>query len=66
MFFKFRLLKGTSEENKSIIIVWLNDEFCLRESGSKHDVYKIFSKKLQSGDIPDSYDKLLKNSTDFN
>jgi toxin YhaV len=57
MFFKF-----TSQQRK-IVYVWLNDEHSLRKDGSQTDVYEVFKKMLRRGEVPKSFEDLLKGST---
>ncbi len=60
LFFRFR----TTE--KIIIYCWVNDENTLRQSGAKTDPYQVFTKMLNKGNPPDSWEELLKHSTDIN
>lgn len=52
---RYRLFFWFSSENKSIIFSWLNPSDCLRQSGGKKDVYKVFCEKIRSGEIPNSW-----------
>jgi len=42
-----------------IIFAWLNVEAFLRKAGDKNDVYKVFRRLLDSGEIPDTFSELL-------
>lgn len=57
LFFKF-----TSVQWK-IIYAWLNDEHTLRKEGAKTDVYEVFKKMLNRGEVPDSLEELLRSAT---
>ncbi|MEM6452507.1 MAG: type II toxin-antitoxin system YhaV family toxin [Cyanobacteria bacterium P01_D01_bin.105] len=50
-------------ERKSNIIayVWINGPKQLRAAGSKRDPYVVFAKLLERGEIPDSWDTLIKS-----
>ncbi len=60
MFFVF------SSQLKQIIYVWLNDKKSIRKAGDFNDVYKVFVRKLESGTIPHTFEKLASDSTDLN
>jgi len=57
LFFRFQ-----SAAPRSIIYIWMNSERTQRKAGSKTDVYTVFSKMLNKGDVPVSYKELLKQS----
>jgi len=59
---RYRLFFRFYSEPKKIIFVWLNDEFSLRKRGDKHDVYAVFQKMVDSGEIPVSYNGLIERS----
>lgn len=59
---RYRLFFKCNSESKEIIIVWLNDEYTLRKEGSKTDLYVVFKKMLDSGEIPNHYCDLLCSS----
>ncbi len=61
---RFRLFFRYNEEKKVIIYAWVNDENSLRKEGGKKDPYVLFFKKLQTGNPPDSFEDLLKESVD--
>ena len=56
LFFRYHL------ESKIIVFVWVNDEGTKRVYKSKRDAYRVFKKMLSSGDPPDNWNKLLKQS----
>ncbi len=57
LFFKF------SSEYSSIIYIWINDDSCLRKDGDKTDVYNVFKKMIHQGQVPKSYQELLKQAS---
>lgn len=59
---RFRLFFRYSSEHHSILYVWINDENSLRKAGDKNDPYALFEKGLASGNPPDSWDELMKQS----
>ncbi|AFZ26321.1 Toxin with endonuclease activity YhaV [Cylindrospermum stagnale PCC 7417] len=62
---RFRLFFRYSTAKKIIIYAWVNDEFSLRKEGSKTDPYQIFTKMLENGNPPDSWDELLNVSNNL-
>jgi toxin YhaV len=56
MFFRFY------SATKEIIFAWINSEGCIRKSGDKYDVYAIFKKMLDRGEIPKDYEQLIAQS----
>jgi toxin YhaV len=60
---RYRLFFKLTAAPKKIIYVWFNDETTLRKEGAKTDVYVVFCKMLNNGQVPDSIDDLLKHST---
>lgn len=58
LFFRF-----TSKPVKLIVYVWFNDEDTLRKAGSRTDVYETFRRMLARGEVPDSIDHLLRESS---
>lgn len=56
MFFRFYSI------TKEIIFAWINSEGSIRKSGDKHDVYVIFKKMLDRGEIPKDYEELIAQS----
>lgn len=59
---RFRLFFRFDSKTRIIIFAWVNDENCLRSSGSKSDPYAVFKKMLLSGHPPDDW-KALKTSS---
>lgn len=56
---RFRLFFRYSSKDKAIIYAWVNDETTLRTYGSKTDAYAVFRKMLDSGNPPDTWERLL-------
>lgn len=46
-----------------IIYAWLNDEDTLRKEGSRTDVYEVFKRMLERGEVPSTIDELIQVST---
>lgn len=63
---RFRLFFRYNSVQKTIIYAWVNDETTLRKAGDKTDVYQVFTKMLNKGNPPDSWDELLQVSIDLN
>lgn len=63
-FQQYRLFFRYHQENKIIVLVWVNDERCKRAYGSKTDAYLVFKKMLDSGCHPDHWNTLLQNARD--
>lgn len=59
---RYRLFFRYHSAEKTIIYVWFNDELTLRRKGNRHDVYAVFQKMLDRGDIPNEYEYLIKTS----
>ncbi len=47
-----------------VIYAWLNDEDNLRKDGSRADVYKVFKRMLERGEVPSTIDELIQGSID--
>jgi toxin YhaV len=45
-----------------IIYAWLNDEDTLRKEGSRNDVYEVFKRMLERGEVPSTIDELIQGS----
>ena len=58
-FQQYRLFFRYSEAERVIVYAWVNDGETLRVYGSKSDAYAIFAKMLDSGQPPDSWEKLI-------
>lgn len=59
---RYRLFFRFYSKEKRIIFVWLNDEGSIRKKGDKHDVYTVFKKMLDKGEIPQGYKDLIAES----
>jgi len=46
-----------------VIYAWLNDEHTLRKEGSRTDVYEVFKRMLERGDVPSNINELIQAST---
>ena len=46
-----------------IIYAWLNDEDSLRKEGSRTDVYEVFKRMLERGEVPSTIDELVQGSS---
>ncbi len=57
LFFRF-----ASSPVKLIVYVWFNDEDTLRKAGAKSDVYAVFRRMLERGEVPGSIEALLTQS----
>lgn len=47
-----------------VIYAWLNDEDTLRKEGSRTDVYEVFKRMLERGEVPSTIDELIQESID--
>lgn len=56
---QYRLFFRFSEQHRTIILAWVNDESTKRAYGHKRDAYKVFSAMLASGHPPGDWDELL-------
>lgn len=61
-FQQYRLFFRFDTTSKIIVFAWVNDENNKRAYGSKSDAYRVFEKKLKSGNPPDDWDQLLKET----
>ena len=57
LFFRF-----ASSPVKLIVYVWFNDEDTLSKAGAKTDVYAVFRRMLERGEVPGSIVALLTSS----
>jgi toxin YhaV len=64
-FGRFRLFFRYDSRERLIVYAWVNDEQTLRQSGSKRDPYEVFSRMLASGNPPDDWAALVKDSADL-
>lgn len=62
-FQQYRLFFRYHQASKVIVYAWVNDENTKRAYESKSAVYKVFAKKLASGDPPDDWDALFKSAS---
>jgi toxin YhaV len=62
---RYRLFYRFSTEQKIVVYAWVNDEGSLRKSGSKTDPYVVFKAMLESGEPPNSFADLLRNSKEM-
>ena len=62
---RYRLFFRFSTKDRVIVYVWVNDEFTLRKAGSKTDAYAIFKSKLNAGNLPHTFEALLKRSKEI-
>lgn len=60
---RFRLFFKFSSAHSHVIYAWLNDENSLRKEGAKTDVYEVFKRMLRRGDVPGSFEDLLRESS---
>lgn len=60
---RYRLFFKFSSTNKAIIYARLNDVHSLRKEGAKTDVYEVFKKMLQRGEVPAPINELIKQSS---
>jgi len=56
LFFRYRSAEG------KIVVIWMNDDFTLRNKGGRKDVYVIFLKMLNSETIPSNWKSLLEKA----
>ena len=45
-----------------VIYAWLNDQGTLRKIGSRSDVYEVFKRMLERGDVPSTINDLIEGS----
>lgn len=57
LFFRFN-----TQQPKTIVYAWLNNEENIRKAGSKSDVYAVFTKMLKNGTVPDNWSELIAKS----
>ncbi|MBF0390708.1 MAG: type II toxin-antitoxin system YhaV family toxin, partial [Desulfamplus sp.] len=65
LFFRFYSDTSVTQYGKCLIFAWFNDEFTLRKSGSKSDVYNVFKSLLANKTVPDNWEELLIQSKPF-
>ena len=59
---RYRLFFRYHQKSKIIVLVWVNDESCLRTYNDKNDAYCVFKKMLETGNPPDSLEELIEES----
>ncbi|MZR13719.1 type II toxin-antitoxin system YhaV family toxin [Maritimibacter sp. DP07] len=59
---QFRLFFRYDTKSKIIIYGWVNDESTKRAYGSKTDAYKVFQKRLATGDPPSNWNDLIERA----
>jgi toxin YhaV len=57
MFFMF-----ASKPLAVVIYAWLNDQGTLRKEGSRSDVYEVFKRMLERGEVPSTIHELIEGS----
>jgi toxin YhaV len=62
---RYRLFFKFTSAQWRIIYAWLNDKNTLRKEGAKTDAYEVFNRMLARGEVPDSIEELLKDSTSY-
>jgi len=60
---RYRLFFKFTSAQRNIIYAWLNNEHTLRKEGAKTDVYEVFKKMLNRGEVPNSIEDLLRGAT---
>ena len=56
---RHRLFFRYERKSRVVAYVWINGPKQLRTAGSKRDPYVVFTKLLERGEIPDSWDRLI-------
>ena len=59
---QYRLFFRYQAQARVIVLAWVNDDETKRAYGSDTDAYKTFSKMLEGGKPPDSWDELLEEA----
>ena len=65
-FQQYRLFFRYHQQQKIIVYAWVNDEKSKRAYKSKTDAYHVFKRMLESGNPPDSWEILLKQTKSLN
>jgi toxin YhaV len=60
---RYRLFFRFTSTDSKIVYAWLNDEHSIRKEGAKNDVYEVFKGMLRRGDVPNSLEALMKESS---
>jgi toxin YhaV len=61
---RFRVFFRYDTRARTIVYAWVNDEQTLRAAGSKTDPYAVFTRMLERGNPPDSWESLVAASRD--
>ena len=48
-----------------VIYAWLNDQDTLRKEGSRIDVYEVFKRMLERGEVPSSINELIERANEL-
>lgn len=59
---RLRLFFRFSSDQRMIVYAWVNDATTLRKAGAHSDPYAVFTKRLQRGNPPDSWDVLVREA----
>ena len=59
---RYRAFFRFQSSDKSVIMIWMNNEFTLRKAGSKTDVYNVFLKMLENQEVPSKWKDLVGKS----
>jgi toxin YhaV len=59
---RFRLFFRFHSKARIIVYAWINDENPLRARGARNDAYTMFERCLKSGNPPDDWDQLMRES----
>lgn len=63
MYQRYRLFFRFSSAHRSIVFIWINNEYSLRTYGATTDAYATFQKMIERGTPPDDLDQLLRESS---
>lgn len=58
---RFRLFFRYRSDIRVVVYAWINDEETLRTYGRRTDAYAVFSRMLDAGNPPDSWDELMRS-----
>jgi toxin YhaV len=61
-FQQYRLFFRYHQESKIIVFIWVNDDNSKRAYDSNKDAYRVFRKKLESGNPPDDWNDFSKDA----
>lgn len=54
---RYRLFYAFSEQQRVVVVLYLNDSGTLRKHGAKTDPYEVFGRMLRSGEIGSDFDE---------